>query len=189
MKSKSKTKPRAPSQIALLQSIDRRLQVIAKNTEPLIVGSSEMKMVIHLDAKARFIKLDADGKPLPAAAKSWAAVRDTKLGLDWSAEDVAGGERNWADAKTACEQLTLCGTKNWRLPTVEELFLLADRTRREPAIDVAFFPTCKSAWYWTSSPYAGDSDDAWIVSFSGGGSGWDFHGHRYYVRACRPSQS
>lgn len=61
--------------------------------------------------------------------------------------------------------------KNWRLPTVDELFALADRTKFAPAIDERFFPKCKSGWYWTGTPAADSpADYAWQVYFYSGGS-------------------
>ena len=35
-------------------------------------------------------------------------------------------------------------------------------------IDVGFFPNTRFNYYWSSSPSAGSSDDAFGVSFSGG---------------------
>lgn len=101
-----------------------------------------------------------------------------------------------ADAVAAVAKLngrSFGGFTDWRLPTVEELFLLADRTKCRPAIDTEFFPTCRSDWYWTATDDAsepkdeetGHSDYAWVVDFSYGYSGIDgrYLGNR--VRAVR----
>lgn len=72
----------------------------------------------------------------------------------------------------------LCGKKDWRLPTVDELQGLVDygvdvRTSK-PMIDETYFPNTASYAYWTSSPVVGDSNYAWHsgyawhVSFSDG---------------------
>jgi len=135
----------------------------------------------------RFIKLDSTGQQLPADAAEWVAVLDTTANLIWSAQDVTKKEVNHKGAADACSKLTLCGVDGWRLPTVEELFLLADRSRHRPAIDTDFFPTCKSDWYWTSTPWSPSPEShAWIVGFylgSSVGRGLNFKASVHAVRA------
>ncbi len=135
----------------------------------------------------RFIKIGEDGERLSADAAKWLAVFDSKQNLMFSVEET---ERlTHKKALQHVEALELCGFKDWRLPTVEELFLLADRTRVEPAIDTAFFPNCKSEWYWTATLWAPSPGDyAWFVSFYGGSSGWSGRAGGYHVRAVRAGQ-
>ena len=137
----------------------------------------------------RFTKVDSKGKSLPATAKKWDAVIDNTTGLMWSAADV-GGSMPHADAEKKVSGLKLAGASDWRLPTVEELFPLADRSRYDPAIDTAYFPTCKSDWYWTASSWApSPASGAWIVGFRGGDSGGDARGSNARVRAVRSVSS
>ena len=135
----------------------------------------------------RYTKVDSKGKPLPATAKKWAAVIDGKTGRMWSADDVVAAGVQHAAAEKACAEAKIAGFSDWRLPTVEELFALADRTRRSPAIDTDYFPKCKSDWYWTSTAWAGSpASAAWVVYFGLGHSlafGRDDANAR--VRACR----
>jgi hypothetical protein len=134
----------------------------------------------------RFVKLDASGNDLPADAAEWAAVRDNTLQLIWDAQETA--EMTHADAEEHVASLTVCG-KPARLPSVEELFSLADRTKLSPAIDTTFFPKCQSDWYWTSTRHAGSpSDCAWFVHFYYGYSYVYNRHYKAFVRACRPSQ-
>jgi hypothetical protein len=113
-------------------------------------------------------------------------VTDTRSGLTWSKVTLCDREINYATAEQLCTELELAGHTDWRLPTVDELFALADRTRTDPAIDTGAFPDTQSDWYWTSTIVAWSSDDAWIVSFNYGDAG---NGHRGYsdafVRAVR----
>ena len=96
----------------------------------------------------------------------------------------------YAEALEAPKKLAIAGFKDWRLPTVEELFLLADRTRHDPAIDTGFFPKTPSDWFWTSTPAAwSPSVCAWIVAFSSGGSDWVSQNYGFHVRAVRAGQS
>ena len=129
---------------------------------------------------------------IPAEGIVYEPARD----LHWTQNDAIDADVNHADALGAVAKLNadaFGGFTDWRLPEVEELFLLADRTRCNPAIDTEFFPACKSDWYWTATDDAseekseetGHSDYAWIVYFSGGYSGLDGRDGHDRVRAVR----
>lgn len=135
----------------------------------------------------RFIKIGEDGTLLPADAAEWEAVLDTRTNLIWSVEVLK--RQSYAQALEAPASLKTAGFDGWRLPTVEELFLLADRSRVSPAINTDFFPDTPSDWFWSSTPYASSpSGCAWIVYFASGYSGWDGQGSELYVRAVRAGQ-
>jgi hypothetical protein len=52
-------------------------------------------------------------------------------------------------------------------------------------IDVAAFPNTPAAYFWTSSPFAGSSGNAWVVDFYEGVSGNKVVGSNYNVRCVR----
>ncbi len=115
-------------------------------------------------------------------------VTDITTWLMWSKENV-GGKSNWEKSDKACRELRLAGHKDWRLPTVEELFALADRSRHSPAINTDAFPDTKSNWYWSGTPTAWDPSCAWVVDFGGGRAD---DGHRSdvaFVRAVRSARA
>ncbi len=128
---------------------------------------------------SRFSLTGPDGNALAEGI-----VLEVANGLQW-AQDVIKA-KNWEDAKKKAEALDLGGHTDWRLPTVEDLFLLADRTRCNPAIDTKFFPkTPTNDWYWSSSAVAGLPGLAWGVGFYGG---FAYYYGRYnagFVRAVR----
>lgn len=135
----------------------------------------------------RFTKVGADGAKLADDAPEWVAVLDNTSSLIWSVKETK--PLTWKKAQAAVAKLDTAGFTDWRLPTVEELFLLADCTKHSPAIDTAFFPDCKSEWYWTSTPAAASPGDlAWFVDFNYGNANWANQGYDYYVRAVRASQ-
>lgn len=110
-----------------------------------------------------------------------AAVKDANTGLIW--QQTGSPERlTHAQAEAYVKKLG----KGWRLPTVEELFCLADRTRVAPAINPIF--ACESSWYWTATPYAGGAGAAWVVYFGSGSSYWSYRYFDGFVRAVRASQ-
>ncbi len=139
-------------------------------------------------AQPRFIKVGEDGALLAPDATEWGAVLDTKTNLMWDAK--ARAVEGFQAAQTVPGTLSVAGFTDWRMPTVEELFCLADRTRVRPAIDTDFFPDTASDWFWSSDVYASSpSDCAWIVAFSSGDSDCYYHGSDGFVRAVRSASA
>jgi len=114
-------------------------------------------------------------------------ISDSVTGLIWG--PTLEKEMTWDEAIKACADLEYAGHKDWRLPTVNELFSLVDRKKYNPAIDKDFFPDTKSRRYWTSETDADYTDIAWFVSFFDGDVGYDGKDFvYYYVRPVRSSQ-
>ena len=67
-------------------------------------------------------------------------VIDHVSGLTWQRRDN-GTKRTWKEAMDYCENLTLAGYSDWRLPTKKELQSIADYGCFGPAIDTAYFPS------------------------------------------------
>lgn len=63
---------------------------------------------------ARFTKIGADGKPLPADAKEWEVVADSKTGRMWTVETKKVASHGKAAA--AAKKMTAAGFDDWRLP-------------------------------------------------------------------------
>jgi hypothetical protein len=109
-------------------------------------------------------------------------ITDTKTNLIWEKYGTKiymtlDDALQYAFAKASTE------AKEWRLPTIEELFSIIDYTKYDPAIDPIF--DCKSSGYWSSSTYAYDPDRAWDVHFYNGLVGAYYKSHNYYVRCVR----
>ena len=136
---------------------------------------------------SRFTKIDADGAKLSDDAAEWVAVLDNTTQLVWTVKETK--PLTWKKAQTAVAKLDVAGFTDWRLPSVEELFMLADRTKHSPAIDTVFFPDCKTDWYWTSTPAAySPGGYAWLVGFYNGTAYWLNQDYDFHVRAVRASQ-
>ncbi|WP_337054053.1 DUF1566 domain-containing protein [Pseudoxanthomonas sp. USHLN014] len=114
----------------------------------------------------KYIKIGADGQQLPDDATEWVAVFLPAHGLTFSATSVVDSDVPQEKCAEACKSLTLAGHSDWDLPTIDELQLLIDRGRYEPAIDTAFFQDIHNDWYWTSTPAAWSASSAWFVLFS-----------------------
>ncbi|CAK0770580.1 hypothetical protein CCP3SC15_410001 [Gammaproteobacteria bacterium] len=81
-----------------------------------------------------------------------------------------------------------CGHNDWRMPTVRELRGIADLDGRSPAIDSNFFPNTNASNFWSGSPVAGFSNNAWYVYFNYGDDNWSFRNNLFAVRLVRAGQ-
>jgi len=104
-------------------------------------------------------------------------IRDVRTGLEWGpSSDKA---MKFDEAKK------YCADQDGRLPTVDELFSLVDRTKYSPATTI---PGMKSEWYLASDPVAWNSGYAWGVCFGFGYVGTGGKDGDCYVRPVRSSQ-
>jgi|GEM_PF-1304373 len=94
-------------------------------------------------------------------------VTDKVTGLMWQQQDD-GTERAWQDAMGYCDNLTLGGYDDWRLPEIFELETLVDYSipLPGPTINMSYFPNTVSTYYWSSTTYATYTDNAWLVNFN-----------------------
>ena len=125
--------------------------------------------------KPTMIKLAADGQELPADATDWVAVKLPEHGLIFTATQINEEETDQESLQAQAVALDLLGTTDWDLPTIDELQLLVDHERYNPAIDTALFRDIQSDWYWSKTPAAWSSASAWLVLFN---SGLVSYGHR-----------
>jgi hypothetical protein len=140
----------------------------------------------------RYTKIAADGSDLPADAEGHQVVRverDILARPLFVTASIATESMTWREANAWAEGLTINGW-SWRLPTVEEAFMIPDRSRaEEPALDPAFFPGNDGRWIWTATedvqPPAGC---AWIVFLDDGVSDRFHQGSRFHALAVRAGQ-
>ena len=112
-------------------------------------------------------------------------VTDNSTKLQW--QDNESVSKKWTDAIDYCEALTLGGYNDWRLPNLNELRSIVDRSKSNPAID-STFKNVVSYYYWSSSTVVGYEDGAWGVYFDYGYDDWDDKSNEYYVRCVRDGQ-
>jgi len=111
-------------------------------------------------------------------------VTDSITGLQWQ-DDTIGTTMTWEDAIAHCENLSLDGHDDWRLPNIKELVSLVDDSRLGPSIDTSVFEYTASNDYWSSTTNANFGDNAWIVYFRIGFLKSDDKNSSYYVRCVR----
>jgi len=79
----------------------------------------------------------------------------------------------------------LCGTNDWRVPTIDELVTLVDAASANngfPAIDASYFPNTLGAPYWSGTPYNGISTGA----FGGTNAAWEMNFFNQYANGTYP---
>jgi hypothetical protein len=81
----------------------------------------------------------------------------------------------------------LCGQKDWRLPTFDELLSLIYLGRTLATIDPAYFPNTPTDWAltWSSTPNAGATDSAWGITFNYGMGFYYGKDTAYFARLVR----
>ena len=135
-----------------------------------------------------------DGYYQKGAARSYTRdntkeiVIDNTTNLQWQDNsDAKTVQKTWSEAKDYCENLTLGGYDDWRLPSDRELLTIVDYGRYDPAIDPVF-QNVTSSWYWSSTNVASDSSYAWFVNFRYGGGLWVDKSVSSFVRCVRAGQ-
>ncbi len=119
-------------------------------------------------------------------------VTDKLTGLLWMKNATALGQKNWADALKAANDLAsgsfglTDGSKagDWRLPNVRELHSLIDYGRSWPAFSGVppFTGVQYDHYYWSSTNFGGS---AWYVDFNMGGVYYNGSLASYYVWCVR----
>lgn len=80
--------------------------------------------------------------------------------------------------------------KPWRLPRLQELLSIVDKSRCNPAIDTDIFPGTPGSPFWSAPPIAGEPAYAWGVNFDYGfvDYGSEHNSAGYRVRLVRSSE-
>ncbi|MBN2120319.1 MAG: DUF1566 domain-containing protein [Candidatus Omnitrophica bacterium] len=99
-------------------------------------------------------------------------ITDLNTNLVWKKEESP--DLNWQEALKYCENLTLGGHSDWRLPNIKEIATLIDLSCTDGLwYNKEFFPDVKTAplgFYWASTTY-GDTF-GWGVNFQFGYDGY-----------------
>jgi hypothetical protein len=126
-----------------------------------------------------------------AFSKNGGVVTDSITTLQWQDDysDNSGSvkDANWTDAIGYCENLSLDGYSDWRLPNKRELISIVDYSVYNPSLD-STFENNTSSNYWSSTSYASNSDNAWIMVMSNGYTHYNLKTNSLYVRCVRGGQ-
>lgn len=112
------------------------------------------------------------------------STTDLTTGLMWQKTDSME-ELQWENASAYCDNLTLAGYNDWRLPDINELRSIINYTGSSPYIDTTYFSTSSSS-YWSSTTYS--SYSAWSADFDSGVDSQNTSYNNSYVRCVRDGQ-
>ena len=133
------------------------------------------------------------GPESPAAGKKWPTTRfvvngdcvtDNLTGLMWAKDGYLFYPASWGSSTTAgtaqykiaqmntnstATAYHLCGYSDWRLPNINELGSLVNYTYTKQVswLNSQGFINVQPDRYWSSTAYAGDSSNAWMLSAVG----------------------
>ncbi len=119
--------------------------------------------------------------------KTGDTVKDSISKLEFQ-DDTVGSKMTWESAISYCENLTLSGHSDWRLPNINELKSIIDRSGNQPHIVYGFQKTSYDYPYWSSTSYEIDEFNAWYVNFDEGSVYYDLKAYNYYVRCVRDGE-
>jgi len=108
-------------------------------------------------------------------------------GYSWY-EATGTYDRTWnPNSENVCGNLTLGGYSDWRLPAKKELRDIVDYSIPYfgPTINTTYFPNTYWSFYWSSTTYAYDPDDAWDVNFDSGSDSRALKAGGYSIRCVR----
>lgn len=128
-------------------------------------------------------------------------VTDNTTGLIWRrcaegmkiiTNDCSGSATPYSSdqAQSWAKNEAFTSGKSWRLPSLQELSSIVDKSRCNPAIDIAAFPGTPGSPFWSAPPAAGESSFAWGVNFDYGyvDYGSEHNSAGYRVRLVRSGE-
>jgi ribosomal protein L40E len=120
-------------------------------------------------------------EPAIATSTSEDVFVDTDTNLMWQ-DDIEAKEvtKDWRGAIDYCEDLSLAGFNDWRLPDQDSLEALYPKQQ--------YLTNVVSAYYWSSSSSVSNSNYAWNVVFYNGGYNYNNKRHYFHVRCVRDSK-
>lgn len=87
----------------------------------------------------------------------------------------------------AVNEKSLCGFRDWRMPTRNELYSISDRRKVDtpPTANVEYFPYMQADEYWTGFDYAMQYESAWAWNYVFGHDRVDWKRTPKFVRLVR----
>ncbi len=117
-------------------------------------------------------------------------VLDASTNLMWQddAQTIsADGKKTWNEAIEMCEQLAVGGYSDWRLPNLNELNSITDKTTYGPAMNKEF-QNKKSVRFWSSTTEDANNSNAWYSYFWCGCNDVEDKNDKNNVRCVRSAE-
>ena len=134
--------------------------------------SKNVKCIRNSEVNSSFYKLENSN-----------IVTDNITALQWE-DNQQIEDGSFEDAINYCDVLQLDGYNDWRVPNLNELYTLADRSIDSPALNDTF-KNSYSEMYWSSTTVATSNTIAWVVDFYKASDGWKDKDETAFIRCVR----
>ena len=156
--------------------------------EPKIIVPPKPAPVISSNKIGKFIVQDGVATDMETGLM-WLRFA---YGQKWQDSSVVGNadSMSWDTAikitQVFNQQQGYAGCNDWRVPNIDELKTLIDKVKGEKGnyIDADVFPKNEKL-FWSSSPSANDSGNAWFAYFYNGYSDYSYKDYYFNVRLVR----
>jgi hypothetical protein len=142
---------------------------------------SDKRYTVHNDGTATDVRTGLMWK-VCSEGQTWSESSGTTTCSD------SAGTYTWKAALEIVNNHTFAEHNDWRVPNRSELNSLVALNRYVPSINLNIFPATPSRSYWSSSPFASNSKNTWIIYFNFSGDGASDRSTDRAVRLVRTSQ-
>lgn len=108
-------------------------------------------------------------------------IIDSYNGILWQPLDATDKKEKFTfeAGQERCESLTLY-ERDWRLPTLDELYSIVSYARTSPSVDTSVFGIMMSRYYWSDDAFS--EEQAYVVGFKLGSVATSDKKNRSYIR-------
>ena len=93
-------------------------------------------------------------------------------GLCWQRSVMPRTAENWDYANSYCENLTLAGKDDWRLPSLDELRKIVYKNGTDIKINTDYFKDTPDSNFWTTTQNDAIENSHWYMNFRKGVEGY-----------------
>jgi hypothetical protein len=110
-----------------------------------------------------------------------AGVKDLQNEIIWMPLEASDKKKkyNFDEARNFCEEIGY-KEREWRLPSVDELYGIVDYDHLRPSVDTAVFGVMMNRYYWSDDEFG--ADKGYVVGFKLGSVATSSKKNRSYVR-------
>jgi hypothetical protein len=177
----------------MIIKLDKKLTII---TAFLMILSTQAFAVQQCDGSS----VTTDDEDFVISEDEPSIVTHSTTGLSWSrclvgqvwnnddeTCDGTGKQLTWQEALQLSSSYELEQKTGWRVPNIKELVSIVERNCVLPSANLTIFDNTPAQSFWSSSPNtaAGQSNEAWAVSFSNGRLDSKLKQQDFYVRMVK----
>jgi len=166
-------------ELMVSKPLDEDWQLVGRKN---IVIKNEKSIDVKLGMDIEKISKKTNKSSADSFVKHGDVVVDKARKLVWQDDaSVATVKKNWTEAEAYCKALILNGTKDWRLPSYDELISIVDYTKHTLAVMPAF-KHIVSEYYWSSNIDIEDKENVKSIYFGNGCPDGKSKKNRYFIR-------